>query len=178
MRRFEIMLSCLISTFLPTVMPATAQTTQRSEHTLPGRRCGDFTILSRSSDQKSLSENCTSHLEKDYATRTSVVRRLNPKVEAMASAMRGDFRLAALVGGGPYPNSPPTSIWDAYGVVCKSITDSDVVLWSSASDSGPLPMVDYEGAMSVFAASYNRALIKLPKFPKDRSCELNPKFHN
>lgn len=133
------------------------------------RGCGDYSILLDSRDRAIFDRHCGTNEDKDFEILRDLVGRLDPKREAHAAASRGDFRLAALTGGGP-PPPDRIKLWDLEGIHCKSIDDNDVFIWIRLTDALTGPISSFQGHMLMFAAAYNKALISEPSFPSRFAC--------
>jgi hypothetical protein len=134
--------------------------------------CHDYSILNNPSDKAKFEKHCGSNSEADRLALLTVLNRLNPVNEASAAAKRGDFRLAALIGGG-VPAPGQHRFWSVEGIDCDILEDIDVAMWLGMSDVFENPTHGrLQGSMRRFAASYNAALLAQHGFPIERGCKL------
>jgi hypothetical protein len=152
------------STAMATLPAAASETPVRA-------RCDDYSILAHAADQAVFKRHCGFQGEADRQALLKVLDRLNPACEARAAAQRGDFRLAALIGGG-IPAPGQRRFWSVEGVNCGNLDDADVAMWLGMSDvfdnatHGQL-----QGRLRTFAAAYNAALLEQQGFPLPRNCK-------
>ncbi len=148
------------------------------DEVVPGqdrRGCGDYTILSDARDRAVFNRHCGTNKERDFKLLRNLVNRLDPKREARAAALRGDFRLAAVTDGGP-PRPDQKRFWYTEGVSCENVNDSEIFIWARQSDA-LIPggsHSGYQSDMSKFARAYNISIISEARFPSDRNCTTNP----
>lgn len=147
--------------------------------TAPAARagCNDYSILANSADRAKFEQHCGSNDETDRLALLAVLSRLNPVNEASAAARRGDFRLAAVIGGG-LPAPGQHRFWTVDGVDCEILNDIDVAIWLGMSDAfysathGQL-----QGSMRRFATAYNVALVVQQGFPTTLGCKLRKRLN-
>lgn len=134
--------------------------------------CGDYSILSKSDARTALEQHCGTINPADHAALVRAITQLSPPAEARAAAQRGDFRLAALVGGiAPLPRVP---VWVVRGVHCRALEDSDVVIWLRMNDVyHSLNQSTFEYHMRNFSIAYNRAILSEQGYPESRDCTKN-----
>lgn len=132
--------------------------------------CGDYSILNSPVDQNEMKKHCASKDEMDYAAWIAIIKRLDPANEARAAARRGDFRLAALIGGG-VPAPGQYRFWEVEGADCKNIDETGIAFWIHMSDVFYSPIHGrLQSHMRKFAAEYNAALVIQQDFPKKMEC--------
>lgn len=89
----------------------------------------------------------------------------NPRLEAVAAAARGDFRLGATNHIGPMPQG-----WDTSGVACRTWALDMVGKWHVNQDVIQPGDPQHTAASTAFIAVYNRSLIQQPAFPFKDVC--------
>ena len=162
---------CLVMAMAPIVSHATDAAA--AETVSPGARrpnCGDFSILGPHPVRPLLEKHCGTIDEADQKAFLSALARLDPVAQARAAAQRADFRLAAVVGGGPLPPGP-RRFWSVYGGQCETIEDRDVAIWFHGTDafySATHSQLNH--GMVDFAEQYNATLMREPGFPAARGC--------
>ena len=142
-------------------------------HAAPAGRpsCGDYSILSEARVREILQRHCGTNRAEDHDALLASLHGIDPVTEAHAAAQRGDFRLAAIVGGGPYQIEKSRS-WEVKGITCRSLEDGDVLIWLRVSDVyDNLKQPQFEYQMRSFAYAYNRALLEEYGFPTKRGCQ-------
>jgi len=132
--------------------------------------CGDYRIVSNRSIRDQLEKHCGTSNENDHIELLAALKHLDPSKEALASAQRGDFRLAAIVRGGP-PAPDNERNWIAAGVTCGSLEQMNVVVFVFATDAlGSRSQAEVQRRMSRYVVAYNSELITQPGFPEQLHC--------
>ncbi len=131
--------------------------------------CGDYSILENFDVRAIFEKHCGIYTDEGLELMRNLVNSLDPVREARAAAQKADFRLAAIVDGGP-PRPDQTYQWSIEGVHCEKIGDKDVFIWVQLSDALTGPLASFQGSMRRFAIAYNFALLAELNFPKDRAC--------
>lgn len=132
--------------------------------------CGDYSILANSAVRAVLEERCGTLDEADWKALLAALDRLDPEAQARSAASRRDYRLAAIMGGGPYPPGM-RRFWSLRGIDCGAIEDADVVIWLRMTDAyRSATESQLASRMKQFAAAYNTALLAEPGFPAERTC--------
>lgn len=154
------------------VAAVSAATAPSENRTVPRRtNCGEYSILSKAEDRALFERKCGTLRADDYQALVDALNRLDPALEAAAS--RQDYRLAAYIGGGPYPphSHQRRHLWALAGVECRRIVDADVVIWLRMSDAfSSAAQSQLQHKMLAFSAAYNSALISQPGFPRKKKC--------
>lgn len=157
---------------VPIVSGATEAAGEEALSPTAGRpNCGDYSILETHPVRALLEKHCGMFDETNQKALLGALARLDPAAEARAAARRGDFRLAAVIWGGPPPPGPRRALW-IQGGDCKAVEDHNAVIWLYATDvyrNATDSQVD--GQMSSFAERYNAVLMREPGFPAALGCE-------
>jgi len=144
-----------------------------SPETLPTNRssCGDYSILSSSSNRAIFEHYCGTNKESDYRELLTALDRLDPLGEAHAAATRGDFRMAGITSGGP-PRPGTRHQWEILGVECTALDDTQVSIFVRISDSyASAAHAQFDSRMAAFTSAYNSALIRENRFPAQPGCK-------
>jgi hypothetical protein len=162
---------CMYATLLLIILTIAGRNALAAANVLSERpNCGDYSILSSSDVRAMLEQHCGTVNPSDHTALIRAIAQLNPSAEAHAAAQRGDFRLAVLVGS-IAPTSDRGHIWVVRGVDCRSLDDTDVVIWLRMNDVyHSLNQSTFEYQMRKFSIAYNQALLDEPGYPASREC--------
>jgi hypothetical protein len=170
-RRMKRMLTIGASIMVAVYVGAPTRHAEAAEPTPRHLSCGDYSILSQPQERTMFQSHCGTHEETDLGELLKAIKRLNPATEAAEAARRGDYRLAAVIGGGPHPIGT-RRFWIVEGAKCEHLEDSDVVVWLRMSDAFYSGLhAEFEGRMRKFARAYNMSLRGMQGFPINRRCK-------